>query len=504
MLPVLADIAEQVAGLAKAFSGLSEGTKAWVLKLGLAAAAAGPVVLGIGKLVQVVVALRAAYVAATVAQVALSAAQVTGALGTGALLGETTALTMALPLLSLAGVAAFAAIAIPAGALLWKLKGINDDINDIYADIDKGYRDLAAATTRLFEMQKARPEHVATQVAAQVREQIMKVTIQTGGMADLSKLEEKMQLFKRFAKFEYPGFSSLTLDIKAGKLKGADLLYTFDKLRTAIVSQLKLTEKQADTILRGIFGKKYADIKMPKVDTSPWNRIPTEFERNTMLVVKVAKKQGTRLGQELIAAFVAANKPAPYSVSAAKAAEAIRKKLDTLPGYGHSLGATLANSVAAGISSATSTVVLAAEMMSIRAIHAAKVAADTGSPSKKMMQLGGWMAEGLALGMTAGAAVVSAAAQAMVGNIVSVPVPAFALSGYGVTAPVARGTSAAARPSTSAPSARDSGTVATPTIAIDARGSLFAQDAAEVIADLASRGYAVQMRRVARTSGAFA
>jgi len=496
MLPVLADIAEEVAGLAKAFSGLSEGTKAWVVKLGLAAAAVGPLVLGIAKLVQVVVALRAAYVAAIAAQVALSAAQATGALGTGALLAQTTAMTTALPLLSAAGVAAFAAIAIPAGALLWKLKSIDDDINDIYADIDKGYKALAVATTRLYEMQKARPESVAKRVAAQVREQIMKVTIRTGGTADLDKLEAKMQLFKKFAKFDYPGFSSLTLDIKAGKLKGADLLYTFDQLRTKIISQLKVTEKQADTILRGIFGKKYADIKMPKIDTSPWNRVPTEFERNTMLVVKVAKKNGTWAGRELIAAFVAANKPAPYSVSAAKAAEAIRKKLDTLPGYGRAVGANLANSVAAGISDATSMVALRAERMVARAIARAKAAADAGSPSRKMMQLGGWMAEGLALGMTAGSSLVAAAAQAMVGNVVALPVPAFALSG------TAGGTvSAAARPAAPAPSPPATAAGGAPTIAIDARGALFAQDAAEVIADLAARGYAVQLRRSARSGG---
>lgn len=42
------------------------------------------------------------------------------------------------------------------------------------------------------------------------------------------------------------------------------------------------------------------------------------------------------------------------------------------------------------------------------------------------------------------------------------------------------------------------------TIAIDARGAVFAQDAAEVISDLAERGYVVKMRRAARTSGAFA
>lgn len=412
--PVLIRVFGGLTKILDGLAGLDDATKTSIAIIGGATAVAIPLVAATKALVAAYGSLSAASAVAATSQATLTAVQAASPLATGALLGQTTALTTQLPLMSAAGVAAFAAIAVPAGALLWKLRDIHDETMDIYADIDRGYEELAKATDRLFEMRRARPEHVAQMAEADIREQIMKVTIQTGGTADLSKLEERLELFRKFAKFEYPGFSSLTLDIKAGKIKGADLLYTFDKLRNEIMRQLKLTEKEADIILGRIFGKKYKTMKMPKVDTSEWDRLPTELERNTALVVKVARKNGAWAGRQLIAGFVAANKPTPYSVSAARAAEAIRRQLATLPGYGSRLGRNLAESVARGISSATETVALRAETMVIRAIARANAAADARSPSRKMMRLGSLMAEGLAVGMTADTPLVSSAAARMV------------------------------------------------------------------------------------------
>lgn len=406
IVPVIADIAEYAGKLADRFAAMSPSTqRTVVVMLGLAAAL-GPVLSITGSLIKVTLTLRGAYLALSAASAAaaasqgsVTAAQVSGSLATGRLLGETNALRKALPLMSTAGVAAVGAIGIAAGALLWKLKSIHEETMSIYADVDKQSEAVTRQLAKLRQMQRARPEGVANIMTRRLRDQMVRVTVKTQGAADLTKLEQKMALFKKFAKFEYPGFSSLTLDIKAGKLSGANLVYTFDKLRTEIMRQLKMTSREADTILKGIFGKKYT-LTMPKVNTKAWDRLPTEFERNTSLVVKVAKRDGTNAAKQLIAGFTQGNRPAPYSVSTAKAAAAIREKLDTLPGYGSALGANLANSVAAGISSATSTVALRAEQMVRRAMQRANAAAESRSPSRVMMRLGVNIGIGLALGIT--------------------------------------------------------------------------------------------------------
>ena len=429
--PLLTGVTAGLNRAVEGFLSLDSRTRTVAMSVGAALLAIGPLVSLGSALAGAYASLAAAAATAAAAQASLTAAQVSGSLASGALLGETTALRTALPLMSAAGAAAFGAVAIPAGALLWKLKDIHDETMGIYADVDRMSDQVTKQIDRLAQMQKARPEGVANAMTRRIGDQIMKVTVETNGAADLSHLEEKMALFKRFAKFEYPGFSSLTLDIKAGKLKGAELTYTFEKLRTEIMRQLHLTEKQAGQILTQIFGKKYKAVKVPPVDTSPWKRMPTEFEKNTELVARVAEKNGAKAAQQLIAAFRRANKPAPYSVSAARSAQAIRAQLDTLPGYGQGLGANLANSVAAGISSATSTVALRAEQMVQQAMARARRAADAHSPSRKMMQLGGFMAEGLALGMTAGSGGVSSAAEEMTRRALAPRLAAPQLAGAG-------------------------------------------------------------------------
>jgi hypothetical protein len=415
--PMLSDLFGALGKGVDAFAGLDEGTQKATLTVAAAVAAIGPLVYVGNALVAAYGSLAAAAATAAASQATLTASQVAGSLATGALLGETTALRTAMPLMSGAGVAGLGAIGIAAGALLWKLKDIHDETMDIYAEVDALSDQVTEQINRLGQLQRARPEGVTNRMTRRIQDQIMKVTVETNGTADLSKLEAKMALFKRFAKFEYPGFSSLTLDIKTGKLKGADLTYTFNKLRTEIIRQLHVTEREADQILSGIFGKKYKAIKMPKVNTSAWDRLPTEFEKNTELVAKVANKNGAAAAQQLIAAFQRANRPAPYSVSAAKAAQAIRTQLDALPGYGQGLGANLANSVAAGISSATDSVAARAEQMVRMAIARAKQAADARSPSRKMIAFGrDDMAGGFALGLLAGIPRVASAAEQMIGS----------------------------------------------------------------------------------------
>ena len=127
MLPVLGKIATQVAGLAKSFSGLSDGTKEWVVKLALGAAVFGPLILGAGRAVAAVLALRTAFLGAAAAQATLSA----GGAGTG-LAGLAAGAGFAGLLAT--GVTAGAAVAIGAAVFLAVSEGLKQGIDKAKAD----------------------------------------------------------------------------------------------------------------------------------------------------------------------------------------------------------------------------------------------------------------------------------------------------------------------------------------------------------------------------------
>mgnify|MGYP000169732354 CR=1 FL=1 len=80
-----------------------------------------------------------------------------------------------------------------------------------------------------------------------------------------------------------------------------------------------------------------------------------------------------------------------------------------LSSQGFSIGASLGQGIAAGIQSYIGTVASAAAALVSTAIAAAKAAAASNSPSKKMMELGSDMAEGMEIGINRGADAVARA-----------------------------------------------------------------------------------------------
>lgn len=98
-----------------------------------------------------------------------------------------------------------------------------------------------------------------------------------------------------------------------------------------------------------------------------------------------------------------------------------------LSGQGYSIGASLGQGIASGIQAYIGTVAAAAAALVSAAIAAAQSAAAAHSPSRKMMALGGDMAEGLTIGLERGAASVADATAALVN------IPSGAMGATGAT-----------------------------------------------------------------------
>lgn len=92
LLPTVERIAGKVEALTDWFDGLDEGTKDWVVSLGMVAAAVGPVLIGLSTMIQLGTTVKATVVALTAAKTAAAGAATTGAAANATLGASYTAL----------------------------------------------------------------------------------------------------------------------------------------------------------------------------------------------------------------------------------------------------------------------------------------------------------------------------------------------------------------------------------------------------------------------------
>lgn len=100
---------------------------------------------------------------------------------------------------------------------------------------------------------------------------------------------------------------------------------------------------------------------------------------------------------------------------------AVSSQLGALPGQGYSVGVSLGQGIASGIMASVSAVASSAASVVRAAIDAAKREGAIASPSRKMMAIGGFMSDGLAIGLLGGIPGVSRAGSRVAAAAMVVP-----------------------------------------------------------------------------------
>lgn len=468
ILPALTSLVQMIGGLAAAFNRLPDGTRKFIMQAALVLAAAGPLVSIFGSLVRSAGLLGGALKGMSGITVSIASIRKLG--GALKLSGQGF---QALRLSALGSSLALVGLGIAAAALIAYLIKINAETQKYNQMAEDNNLMNSGAWNRQQEALSRRPSDFGMKKYEQTQQMIWKLAIKTEGKGDADALLKQAELWKRYAQdFKVAGWGSLIMQIQRKGITGRELIYEFQQMRLTLMKELSITGKQADVILKGIFGKKYT-IKMPEVrDMDAFLR---NWEKKVSTIATFTKKNGEKAGLAMVSEFVRTANNGKMPVAVAKQVLHIAVKLDKLKDHGGKAGQQLVdmianrtaggstkaglqaeklaknmathlgvgfkdtgkevdktkktiaekvagairNAITKGSTEAERSVVIGNSLVTgmkgpitadilvgpvqtavQRAIRAGMDAAEAKSPSRKMMKLGRWMMEGLAIGIT--------------------------------------------------------------------------------------------------------
>ncbi len=190
--------------------------------------------------------------------------------------------------------------------------------------------------------------------------------------------------------------------LKFGTIDAKKPLASMRSFRDRMQQELGLTRKQADTVMRLIFGKQYKvrDIKPPDTRRS---------RKAVQDLAEIYRKQGAAAAAKF--AVGVAKMPGIASAKAALTAAAILAGFKGLGDKGYNIGVVFANSVARGISAATDSAALRAEQLARRVEMAARAQLKNGPPSLVGIDIGEVFASSIGQGIDEEASALEAASR---------------------------------------------------------------------------------------------
>jgi TP901 family phage tail tape measure protein len=306
LLPMIAEISDEVRDAAAWFDQLDDATKRNVVQFALVAAAAGPVLTVLGKTTKAVLALRAAYVALAGAQTlgivaggakgavaaggaaavkgvgGAAAAGAAGSAAAGAGAGALAGLATAVPV---AGIAAAIATAIAIGVKEGMAEAAKvaaeggSGWQQFWEGLKKGAKAPGEWFADLMDTPAAQAQ-TALQTAQQAMDQLAAKAATASGkqFTDLRKAHTGIQQL-------------LAKDFKFGNVDGKHTDAQLRSIRDRIIGETGLTRKQADAIMRAMF----KDWRPQPVVTGKINPAMSAAEKRIAQMRAIAAKQ-TRFG----------------------------------------------------------------------------------------------------------------------------------------------------------------------------------------------------------------
>jgi TP901 family phage tail tape measure protein len=171
LLPTVVSAAKWVGNLARSFSGLSEGTRGFVVKAAVVVAALGPLVAITGRLISLLTTLRVvSFFSGIIAAIPGAVA------GMQLLVTETNAGRVAMMGMQVSSVAALGAIGVAAGALALELNHIHNQIEEANAQADAA-SDQATQNINIAgaKMMASKAEQEITRITAAIADNSMTV-----------------------------------------------------------------------------------------------------------------------------------------------------------------------------------------------------------------------------------------------------------------------------------------------------------------------------------------